>query len=72
MFLFFQKKLLQKIFSNIIIVPNSLEPDKAQLCVEPNLSLVCLQRFTADDKIRFQKEKLYILYVALLLHCVLT
>ena len=47
-FLIFQKKS----FRNTIRVSNSLDPHQAQCFVEPDLGPNCLQRLSADDKIR--------------------
>ena len=52
---FSQISLLQKILSatvNTIRVSNSLDPDKAQHSVGPDLDPDCLQRLSADNKSR--------------------
>ena len=47
---FFSKSIFSKnSLENTIRVPNSLDPDRAQCFVGPDLGPSCLQRLSADD-----------------------
>ena len=55
---FFQNKLFQKKNSKITIsVSNGLDPDQDRHSVGPDLGPNCLQRSSADDKIRHWQTK---------------
>ena len=53
---FFQNKLL-KLFQKHYQSVKQFRPDQDQQNVGPDLGLDCLQRLSADDRSRYQQEK---------------